>query len=106
MPRRHTPRGGRFAASIWHGPTTRTRCSTRFERDLDLPDWFGRNWDALADCLADVEQDARGLLVVLDHAAKAAERAPHDWTQLIDVFSDEILIRSETAPMAIVCVAH
>ncbi|MDT3399223.1 barstar family protein [Streptomyces sp. B1866] len=23
-------------------------------RDLQLPDWFGRNWDALADCLTDL----------------------------------------------------
>ncbi|MFE6779394.1 barstar family protein [Streptomyces sp. NPDC057702] len=31
--------------------------STFFERcarDLDLPTWFGRNWDALDDCLRDL----------------------------------------------------
>ncbi|CAM5483145.1 Inosine-5'-monophosphate dehydrogenase [Streptomyces fumanus] len=42
----------------------------RCARDLALPDWFGRNWDALADCLADPalwpEQAAdRGLLLVV-----------------------------------------
>ncbi|WP_431045113.1 barstar family protein [Streptomyces sp. P1-3] len=26
----------------------------RCARDLRLPDWFGRNWDALADCLTDL----------------------------------------------------
>ncbi|MBQ1067839.1 barstar family protein [Micromonospora sp. D75] len=35
---------------------------------LDLPDWYGRNWDALADALAD-RLDAGPLTVVVSDAA-------------------------------------
>jgi RNAse (barnase) inhibitor barstar len=34
-----------------------------------FPDWFGRNWDALADCLGDLSWwPAEGYLLLLDHA--------------------------------------
>ncbi len=29
----------------------------RFVRALDLPDWYGRNLDALFDCLTDIGED-------------------------------------------------
>ncbi|KNX37851.1 barstar family protein [Luteipulveratus halotolerans] len=32
------------------------------QRDLALPDWFGRNWDALADALSDLRAEP-GVLV-------------------------------------------
>lgn len=32
------------------------------QRDLRLPDWFGRNWDALADALSDLQAEP-GVLV-------------------------------------------
>ncbi len=35
------------------GVTDKAGLMDRCARDLDLPDWFGRNWDALADSLAD-----------------------------------------------------
>ncbi len=35
---------------------------------LDFPAWFGANWDALADCLADMSwAGADGYLVVIEH---------------------------------------
>jgi RNAse (barnase) inhibitor barstar len=37
-----------------------------FQRDLDFPDWFGHNWDALVDALADWADDAPRLLVLED----------------------------------------
>lgn len=36
---------------------------------LHFPDWFGRNWDALEDCLTDMSwHPAPGYLVILTHA--------------------------------------
>lgn len=35
------------------GVTDKAGLMDRCARDLALPDWFGRNWDALADSLAD-----------------------------------------------------
>lgn len=34
---------------------------------LDFPDWFGHNWDALEDCLADLSwRDAPGYVLILE----------------------------------------
>src|SRR3546814_3290587 len=49
----------------------------RFAAALHSPDWFGRNWDALADCLGDLSWwPAEGYLLLLDHADawRAADR--------------------------------
>ena len=35
---------------------------------LEFPDWFGHNWDALADCLGDLSWlPADGFLILLEH---------------------------------------
>ena len=44
---------------------------------LAFPDWYGHNWDALADCLTDLSwMAADGYVIVLDHA-DAFPRQPH-----------------------------
>jgi hypothetical protein len=36
---------------------------------LDFPDWFGKNWDALEDCLTDLSwREAGGHVLVFEHA--------------------------------------
>ena len=49
---------GRYA--VLHGPACRTTAAlfAEFARALRLPAWFGHNWDALADCLRDLTDDA------------------------------------------------
>ncbi|MFJ9630596.1 barstar family protein [Streptomyces sp. NPDC091280] len=64
-------------------------------RSLGLPDWFGRNWDALADSLGDhtvwpegaVEQ---GLLVVVRNWRAYAKARPEEWDTAVDVFADAV----------------
>lgn len=36
------------------GTTDKTELFTRIASALIFPDWFGHNWDALADCLGDL----------------------------------------------------
>ena len=36
------------------GCTDKAELLARIARTLRFPDWFGHNWDALADCLCDL----------------------------------------------------
>ncbi|WP_329599134.1 barstar family protein [Streptomyces pseudovenezuelae] len=64
----------------------------RCARDLRLPDWFGRNWDALADVLSDpdlwpgdgVEEET---VVVVRHWDRYAEARPDEWATAREVFA-------------------
>lgn len=38
-----------------HGARDKTELLTRIARALDFPQWFGHNWDALGDCLGDLD---------------------------------------------------
>ncbi|GGO50999.1 MULTISPECIES: barstar family protein [Streptomyces] len=64
------------------------RCATA----LTLPDWFGRNWDALADCLSDLSwaPGERGRLLVVSGWREYADQAPGDWGVAQDVFADAV----------------
>jgi RNAse (barnase) inhibitor barstar len=51
-----------------------------------LPDYFGRNWDALSDVLTDLAwHDAPAYVVRLANAAAAARALGSDWATLIEV---------------------
>ncbi len=58
-------------------------------RALRFPEWFGHNWDALADCLADMGWlPAEGYAIVLDHCDGVHARAEADFVTLMQVFQD------------------
>ncbi|MEU7577807.1 barstar family protein [Streptomyces sp. NPDC041068] len=59
---------------------------------LDLPDWFGRNWDALADCLTDLSwaPAARGRLLVVSGWQEYAGQAPGEWDIAQEVFASAV----------------
>ena len=62
---------------------------------LRLPDWFGRNWDALADSLGDhtvwpEEAVEQGLLVVVRNWRGYAKSRPEEWETAVDVFGDAV----------------
>ncbi|CAL9635964.1 hypothetical protein SUDANB105_06219 [Streptomyces sp. enrichment culture] len=73
------------------GITDKAGLMDRCARALDLPDWFGRNWDALADSLGDHTlwpEDAveRGLLVVVRNWQGYAQARPDEWRTAQEVF--------------------
>ncbi|MFF2776725.1 barstar family protein [Streptomyces sp. NPDC058052] len=67
-----------------HGVTEKTAFMDRCVRALPLPVWFGRNWDALADCLADLRAP---MAIVVTGWHAYAEAEPDDWALAQEVFS-------------------
>lgn len=64
----------------------------RFAAALRFPDWFGHNWDALADCLGDLSWwPADGYLLLLDHAGAWRDAEPDDFATLLGILNDAAL---------------
>ena len=56
------------------GAAGRDALLARVARALAFPDWFGGNWDALEDCLADLSwREARGHLLLISGASAGDE---------------------------------
>ena len=54
---------------------------------MGFPDWFGDNWDALADCLADLEwSPAEGYLILLEHCDRLHANAGADLVAALQLF--------------------
>ncbi|MFJ8108494.1 barstar family protein [Streptomyces sp. NPDC096132] len=64
----------------------------RCVRDLELPDWFGRNWDALADSLTDLPDrpESGPVLVVVRNWQPYAKARPEEWEIAQEVFSSAV----------------
>jgi RNAse (barnase) inhibitor barstar len=86
----------------------------RLARALRFPDWFGRNWDALEECLTDLSWlEAKGVVVLLDGADAFAEAAPEDFASGLEVLRSAagfwkgkrrpmlVLLRGERRPPAL-----
>ncbi|MEU6806204.1 barstar family protein [Streptomyces neyagawaensis] len=74
------------------GVTDKPAFMDRCARALDLPDYFGRNWDALADCLTDLSwaPPVRGRLVVITGWREYALAEPNDWSIAQEVFAEAV----------------
>jgi RNAse (barnase) inhibitor barstar len=56
-----------------------------------LPEWFGMNWDALEECLADLElEGTAGVVVVWSQWGAFAEEAPKDFATALDVLGSAV----------------
>lgn len=56
-------------------------------RSLAFPSWFGRNWDALEDCLTDLSWiEQPGLVVRIEGFAAYAKADPDGFVILLDIF--------------------
>ena len=62
---------------------------TGLARELQFPTWFGHNWDALSDCLDDLEWlRATGYLLVLENPMDLGHAAPKDFTLALEILAD------------------
>ena len=60
-----------------------------FARALDFPDYFGHNWDALEECLADLEWlPAKGYILLLTDAAQVLPDDEDEYETFLEVLSD------------------
>jgi hypothetical protein len=89
----HDPAGRIVLVLDLEGVTDKAGLMDRCARDLALPEWFGRNWDALADCLADPAlwpdgSEERGLLVVVRGWRAYAEKRPDEWQVAEEIFAE------------------
>lgn len=58
-------------------------------RDMAFPEWYGHNWDALADCLADLGwRPAEGYLVLLKHVDRLHASAGSDLIAALNIFAE------------------
>jgi len=58
-------------------------------KDMAFPEWFGTNWDALADCLTDLGwRPAEGYLVLLEHCDAMRACAESDLVEALQVFQE------------------
>lgn len=80
-----------FALRLIHGK----KCATpsgifnEFARALEFPDYFGHNWDALEECLADLEWlPAKGYVVLITDAQYVIPDEEEEYETLLEVLSD------------------
>ena len=68
---------------------TKRRLMEQLARSLAFPDYFGANWDALADCLTDLEWvPADGYVLTLRGLQGLARQSPRDYAMLLGVLTD------------------
>ncbi|WP_455378015.1 barstar family protein [Petrachloros mirabilis] len=80
-----------FVLKVLRGNNCRTPLGlfSEFARAFDFPDYFGHNWDALEECLADLEWlPAKGYLVLLTNAEQVLPESEDDYETFLEVMSD------------------
>jgi RNAse (barnase) inhibitor barstar len=72
-----------------HAVGSKTELMHALAKGLKLPEHFGSNWDALADCLEDDDWlGAHGAAIVLRHTAPLREAHPADWNTLAEILGE------------------
>lgn len=83
------PKG--FGSKVLRGSKCCTTAGlfSEFERALNFPDYFGHNWDALEECLADLEWfPAKGYVLLVTEAERVLSGDEDDYETFLEVLSD------------------
>lgn len=69
------------------GCRTKSALLTRIADAFSFPPTFGGNWDALADCLGDLDWQRRGNghVWLFDHADELGDAAPTDFATFVEI---------------------
>ena len=65
---------------------TKDELLTAIAEALVLPDYFGNNWDALEECLQDLEYDGHLLVLMITRAAMLWQSMPREMSTLVDTW--------------------
>jgi len=61
----------------------------RLGQQLQFPDWYGQNWDALSDCLTDFSwREAGGYVLLFEQLGDFRAAGDDDFDTLIEILSD------------------
>jgi len=80
-----------FVLKVLKGGKCRTPAGlfAEFSQVLKFPDYFGQNWDALEECLADLEWlPAKGYILLFIAAEKILPDEEEDYATFLEVMSD------------------
>jgi hypothetical protein len=81
----------RFHAADFKGVVSKVELMAALEHGLGLPEHFGSNWDALADCLEDADWlGSDGCVVALAHTGIYRKAHPADWSTLEEILVEAI----------------
>ena len=79
----------KFCALDLHGVGGKSELMAAIDKALKLPEHFGNNWDALADCLEDDDWlGGHGIAIVVRHAKPYAKTYHADWETLSDILGE------------------
>jgi RNAse (barnase) inhibitor barstar len=85
----HAPDG--YVLRVIKGAKCQTTAGllTEFARALDFPDYFGHNWDALEECLADLEWlPAKGYILLIADAAQVLCDDEEEYETFLEILRD------------------
>jgi RNAse (barnase) inhibitor barstar len=79
------------------GKATSHRVLQHLGEAFAFPEWYGANFDALADCLSDPEwhSESAGLLLMIRGLETLKRAAPDDWNTLLDVLRSAAEARAD-----------
>lgn len=89
-----------WRVGVLDGVATRAEALDGIGEALGFPDWYGRNLDALWDCLTDLDAPTA---LVWGHWSVLALRRPDDWARVLGVLSERA---AEAPPFAVVFVTE
>lgn len=79
-----------------HSATGKNALLQTLARDLHLPEHFGANWDALADCLMDMDKvRTDGLVIMLSGLEEFARQEPEEYATLSAILADATVYWAE-----------
>ena len=85
----HPPPG--LALKVIKGRLCKTPATlfAEFARALEFPDYFGHNWDALEECLADLEWlPAKGYILLITDAASVLSNDETEYETFLEILCD------------------